>query len=121
MGETPASDIDILDRLYAVVESRRRDGDPDASYTARLFARGTAKIAQKVGEEAVEAVIEAMRGDHRALAEESADLLFHLLVLWADAGLSLDDIRGALAAREGVGGFDHKKGLSAPKPTTAKP
>ena len=121
MSEGSAGDIDIFDRLYAVVAARKQGGDPDASYTARLFARGTAKIAQKVGEEAVETVIEAVRGDRQALAEESADLLFHLLVLWADAGLSLDDIRDALAAREGVGGFDRKKGVAAPKPITVKP
>ena len=104
---------DVLDRLFATI-SGRRGGDPETSYTARLFARGTGKIAQKVGEEAVETVIEAMRGDSAALAEESADLLYHLLVLWADAGLTLDDIRTALARREGVGGFERKRGSRGP-------
>ena len=97
----------VLERLYAVIESRK-GGDPAASYTAKLFARGRGKIAQKLGEEAVEAVIEAMRGDPAALTAESADLLYHLLVLWADAGIRPEDVWRALAAREGVGGLTEK-------------
>ena len=94
------SDTDIFDRLYAVIESRR-DADPAISRTARYFHLGREKIAQKVGEEAVETVIEAVRGDRERLVEESADLLYHLLVLWADAGVAPDDVRAALARREG--------------------
>jgi phosphoribosyl-ATP pyrophosphohydrolase len=99
---------DILVRLWAVIESRRGD-EPETSYTARLFARGRDKIAQKFGEEAVEAVIEGVRGDAPALTRESADVLYHLLVLWADAGLTPDDIAGELARREGTSGIDEKK------------
>ncbi len=98
---------EVLDRLFTSICSRR-GGDPDRSYTARLFHRGRAKIAQKLGEEAVETVIEAMRDDRGKLAEESADLLYHLLVLWADAGLNPEDVYAVLAAREGVGGLDEK-------------
>lgn len=94
------SDTDIFDRLYAVIESRR-GADPGISRTARYFHLGREKIAQKVGEEAVETVIEAVRGDRERLVEESADLLYHLLVLWADAGVAPDDVRAALARREG--------------------
>lgn len=94
------SDTDIFDRLYAVIESRR-GADPETSRTARYFHLGREKIAQKVGEEAVEAVIEAVRGDRDRLVEESADLLYHLMVLWADAGVTPDDVRAALARREG--------------------
>ncbi len=94
------SETDILDRLYAVIESRR-GADPETSRTARYFDLGREKIAQKVGEEAVETVIEAVRGDRDRLVEESADLLYHLLVLWADAGVTPDDVRAALARREG--------------------
>jgi len=94
------SETDILDRLYAVIESRR-GADPETSRTARYFLLGRGKIAQKVGEEAVETVIEAVRGDRDRLVEESADLLYHLLVLWADAGIAPDDVRAALARREG--------------------
>lgn len=97
----------VLDRLYTVIESRK-GGDPAASYTAKLFARGRSKIAQKLGEEAVEAVIEGIRGDADALAAESADLLYHLLVLWADAGVRPEDVWQALAAREGIGGLAEK-------------
>ncbi len=102
-----------LDRLWQVIQSRR-GADPQTSYTARLFSRGRAKIAQKLGEEAVEAVIEAVRGDRRALVGESADLLYHLLVLWADAGIAPDEIWGELQRREGVSGIAEKK--SRPKP-----
>lgn len=98
---------DFLDTLEAVIRSRR-GGDPATSYTASLFARGRAKIAQKVGEEAVETVIAAIR-DHKAeLVGEATDLMFHLMVLLADAGLGLDDIRAEMRRREGVSGIDEK-------------
>lgn len=99
---------EALDRLYAVVLSRK-GADPESSYTAKLYSRGTAKIAQKVGEEAVEAILEAVRGDKAALAAESADLLYHLMVLWADAGLDPAIVWEKLAQREGVSGLDEKK------------
>ena len=99
----------ILDRLYEVIESRKQ-ADPDESYTAKLYSRGTAKIAQKLGEEAVETVIEAVRGDKKALTEESADLLYHLLVLWADSKVKPCDVWGTLEMRFGTGGgIDEKK------------
>jgi phosphoribosyl-ATP pyrophosphohydrolase len=82
---------EVLDNLFEVIESRK-GADPKTSYTAKMFGRGTPKIAQKVGEEAVETVIEAMRGDKKLLAEESADLLYHLLVLWADQGLAPKEV-----------------------------
>jgi len=88
----------ILDELYAVIENRK-GADPSTSRTATLFHRGVAKIAQKVGEEAVETLIEAVRGDKERLAEESADLLYHLLVLWADQDVKPDAIWAALAKR----------------------
>jgi phosphoribosyl-ATP pyrophosphohydrolase len=86
----------------------RQDADPASSYTAKLFARGRPKIAQKLGEEAVETVIEAMRGDADAIAAESADLLYHLLVLWADAGVAPETVWAVLEAREGVSGIAEK-------------
>ena len=98
---------ETLDRLYKAILARR-GADPETSYTAKLFSRGRAKIAQKLGEEAVETVIEAMQDDAGKLAEESADLLYHLLVLWADAGLKPEDIYNVLAAREGVSGIAEK-------------
>ena len=103
-AETTAA---ILDRLFQVIESRQ-GGDSEVSYTENLLARGTPKIAQKVGEEAVEVVIEAMKVDGEKLAEESADLLYHLLVLWASAGISPNDVWAELARREGTSGIAEK-------------
>lgn len=106
---------DFLDTLESVIRSRR-GADPATSYTASLFATGRAKIAQKVGEEAVETVIAAIRDDCTELIGEATDLLFHLMVLLADAGLSLDDIRAEMRRREGVSGIDEKaKRSSVPK------
>ena len=104
---TPA-DSAVLERLFAVIESRR-GGDADASYTARLLAGGAERIAQKLGEEAIETVIAASRGDRDRTVAESADLLYHLLVLWADAGLQPADIWAELARREGVSGLEEKR------------
>ena len=98
---------DFLNTLEATIR-RRRDSDPTTSYTAKLFARGRAKIAQKVGEEAVETVIAALQDDRQELVAEATDLLFHLMVLLADAGLSLDDVRAEMVRREGVSGIDEK-------------
>ena len=94
---------EVLDRIFAVIESRRQ-GDPATSHTARLFHKGTRKIAQKVGEEAVEVVIEAIRHRRDRLIEESADLMYHLMVLWADAKLAPADIWAELSRREGISG-----------------
>ena len=100
---------EALERLWRVIDSRR-GADPATSYTAKLFARGTPKIAQKLGEEAVEAVIEGVRGDRTALVGESADLLYHLLVLWAATGIGPADIAAELARREDTSGLAEKKG-----------
>ncbi len=96
-----------LDRLYAVIESRR-GADPATSYTAQLFAAGAAGIARKLGEEALEAVIEAVRGDAPRLVAESADLLYHLLVLWAARGIAPAEVWGALERRAGTSGIEEK-------------
>lgn len=98
---------DILQDLYQTVLSRK-GADPASSYTASLYAKGTAKIAQKVGEEAVETCIEALQGNKDKLAAESADLIYHLLVLWADQGLTPEDIFKILQAREGTSGIAEK-------------
>lgn len=102
---------DSLDALEKVIRERR-SGDPDSSYVARLTARGRAKIAQKVGEEAVETVIAAIADDRAGIVSEAADLIFHLTVLLADAGLGLDDVRAELARREGVSGLEEKASRS---------
>lgn len=87
---------------------QRRTADPSTSYVAKLTARGRAKIAQKVGEEAVEAVIAAMADDRQGLVGESADLLFHLIVLLADLDVPLDAVLDELERREGVSGLAEK-------------
>ncbi|MGE4431111.1 MAG: phosphoribosyl-ATP diphosphatase [Sphingobium sp.] len=98
---------DSLDRLEHTI-LQRRGADPASSYVAKLTAKGRAKIAQKVGEEAVELVIAAMADDREEAIKESADLLFHLTVLLADMGLSLDEIAAELDQREGVSGLAEK-------------
>jgi phosphoribosyl-ATP pyrophosphohydrolase len=102
------ADLDgsILDRLFATIASRR-GADPGVSYTAKLFSEGRARIAKKLGEEAVETVIAAVEDDG-TLAAESADLLYHLLVLWADAGVAPAEIWAALEGRVGVSGIAEK-------------
>lgn len=97
-----------LTQLFATIESRKK-GDPAKSYTAKLFSKGRAKIAQKLGEEATEAVIEAMQGDKKCLAEESADLLYHLLVLWADTGVKPADVWAIIEDRMSYSGNDEKR------------
>ena len=97
----------VIDRLFDVIASRK-GGDADESYTAKLFARGTDKIAQKLGEEAVETVITAVTKDRKGTVGESADLLYHLLVLWADAGIRPEDVLAELERREGTSGIAEK-------------
>jgi phosphoribosyl-ATP pyrophosphohydrolase len=97
-----------LDRLFDRLQSRR-SADPEHSYTARLFGRGRAKIAQKVGEEAVETVIAALTETPERVISESADLLYHLLVLWADCGITPAEIWLELDSRNHRSGIDEKK------------
>ena len=101
------SDATVLDQLYAVIESRR-SADPERSHTARLLSRGTAKIAQKMGEEAIETVIAGIEGEPDGLAAESADLLYHLLVLWADRGVRPEEVWRELERRRFSSGIDEK-------------
>jgi len=93
----------VLDRLWDVVQARRT-ADPALSHSARLLSRGTAKVAQKFGEESVECIIEAVAGNTPALIAESADVLYHLLVLWVSAGLHPSEIWAELERLEGVSG-----------------
>src|SRR3974377_2388487 len=97
-----------LDRLWQGIQLRPNAG-PHNSYPARPFARGRIKIAKKRGEEAVETVIEGVGENPAALVGESADLLYHLLVLWAAAGVSPADVAAELARREGISGIAEKR------------
>ena len=99
--------MSALERLAATVAARR-GADPDGSYTASLLGKGPEKCAEKFGEEAVEAVIEAVRGDRARLTAEAADVLYHLLVMLATRDVALDDVLAELARREGTSGHAEK-------------
>jgi phosphoribosyl-ATP pyrophosphohydrolase len=97
----------VLDRLFETI-SARRTADPASSYTARLLHEGVERCAKKFGEEAVETALAAVSCNPQAIAAESADALYHLLVLWAACGVTPEDVYAALAAREGRSGLDEK-------------
>jgi phosphoribosyl-ATP pyrophosphohydrolase len=97
-----------IDRLFATIAARKQAADPSASYTAKLLSEGVEKCAKKFGEEAIEAVLAAVSGDKKHLAAESADVLYHLLVLWAAAGVKPEDVYAELEAREHQSGLAEK-------------
>lgn len=99
---------DIIADLEKVIQARR-GADPDSSYVAALFAQGSEKIAQKLGEEATETVIASLSGDRGKLIGEAADLLFHLLILLEQGGAGFADILAELERREGVSGIEEKR------------
>lgn len=117
MAYTPPEDGDarVLDRLWATIEDRRQSGDTTLSHSARLLARGTPKVAQKLGEEAVELVIEAVSHNNAAIVSESADVLYHLMVLLVDAGIRPDEVWTELRRREGISGIVEKASRPRPK------
>ena len=96
-----------LDRLAATIEARR-GADPETSWTAKLLSKGPEKCAEKFGEEAVEAIIEAVKGDRVRLTAEAADVLYHLLVMLAARDVKLADVLAELHRREGISGLDEK-------------
>ena len=97
----------VLDQLYSVIRNRK-DDNPETSYTAELLSQGTPKIAQKVGEEAVEVITAALVENENKVIKESADLLYHLLVLWAQKGVTPGNVWNELRRREGVSGVLEK-------------
>ena len=101
-------DWDTLQRLYETIQSRR-GASPEESYTAKLFAKGRSKIAQKVGEEAVELAIAAVTDKKRGMVGESADLLYHMLALWVECGIEPKEVMEILQQREGVSGIAEKR------------
>jgi phosphoribosyl-ATP pyrophosphohydrolase len=100
---------DTLHRLAATIAARK-GADPDSSWTARLLAKGPEKCAEKFGEEAVEAIVEAVRGDRARLTAEAADVLYHLLVMLAARDITLSDVCAELDRREGQSGLVEKAG-----------
>ncbi len=105
LGLGPASVV--LDRLWSVVMSRRT-ADPAVSHSARLLSRGAAKVAQKFGEEAVECLIEAVAGNRDGVIAESADVLYHLIVLWVASDIRPEEVWEELKRREGISGIAEK-------------
>jgi len=99
----------VLEQLAATIEARK-GADPDTSWTAKLLASGAEKCAEKFGEESVEAIIEAVKGDKAALTSEAADVLYHLLVMLASRDVTLADVLAELERREGVSGIEEKAG-----------
>ena len=99
--------MSVLDRLAATVAARK-GADPDGSWTAKLLSKGPEKCAEKFGEEAVEAIIEAVKGDRERLTCEAADVLYHLLVMLAARDVTLAEVEAELERREGTSGIAEK-------------
>ncbi|WP_408858571.1 phosphoribosyl-ATP diphosphatase [Acidiphilium sp. PA] len=102
-----APDARVMDRLWSTIIARK-NADPLISHSARLLSRGVNKVAQKFGEESVECLIEAVAGNRDALIAESADVLYHLLVMWVAVGLRPEDVWSELKRREGISGIAEK-------------
>ncbi|MGL4278787.1 MAG: phosphoribosyl-ATP diphosphatase [Albidovulum sp.] len=98
-----------LQALAATIAARK-EADPETSWTAKLLAKGPEKCAEKFGEEAVEAIIEAVKGDRARLTSEAADVLYHLLVMLASRDVTLAEVEAELARREGTSGIAEKAG-----------
>ena len=103
--------MSLLHDLEATILSRK-GADPDTSWTAKLLAKGPEKCAEKFGEEAVEAIIEAVKDDKAGLTSEAADVLFHLLVMLQSRGVALSDVMAELARRQGQSGIAEKASRS---------
>lgn len=99
--------MSVLHQLESLIQSRK-GADPKSSWTAKLLAKGPEKCAEKFGEEAIEAIIEAVKGDRIKLASEGADVLYHFLVMLAARNVSLDEVLEELARRQGTSGIDEK-------------
>ena len=101
------SQFEFLDTLIATIASRE-GADPKESHVAKMLKRNTARIAKKVGEEGVEVAIAAAQRDHEAMVAESADLLFHLMILWHKERIAPAEIAAEFKRREGVSGIAEK-------------
>lgn len=99
--------MSVLHQLAETIEARK-SADPDSSWTAKLLAKGPEKCAEKFGEESIEAIIEAVKGDREKLASEGADVLYHFLVMLAARDVALDDVLNELARRQGLSGIAEK-------------
>lgn len=106
MAETLGSQ---LDKLHDTILQRRKKGDAESSYVAKLTAKGRGKMCQKLGEEAVEVIVDALSDKKKGVIAESADVLFHLSMIWADMGIKPADVAAELQRREGISGVEEKK------------
>ena len=97
----------FIDELFETIKSRK-GGNPEVSYTARLFGAGVENMARKIGEESTEIIVAALRETPAHVVSESADLLYHLMVLWAEQGITLDDVFEELESRAGTSGVEEK-------------
>jgi phosphoribosyl-ATP pyrophosphohydrolase len=109
-AESTSGGAEVPDRLWAIIDSRK-EADPALSHSARLLAKGTPQVVQKLGEEFVECLIEAISGNREGLKRESADVLYHLLVTWANAGLRPDEVWTELARREEISQLTEDAGV----------
>ena len=109
-----ARDGGIIEELFDVIEQRKK-GDPETSYVARTFSRGREHVAKKVGEEGVEVALAGALGDKKGVVSESADLLFHLLVLWSATGIKPAEVFDELSNRRGVSGLARENRKRAAK------
>ena len=100
-ASAPAASPEVLNRLWTIIDSRKAV-DAAVSHSARLLAKGTPQVVQKLGEELIECLIEAMAGNHAGLVAESADVLYHLLVTWVNAGIQPEEVWAELTRREEV-------------------
>jgi phosphoribosyl-ATP pyrophosphohydrolase len=105
---------DVLHRLSETLISRR-NADPESSYTAQLFAKGPDSILKKIGEECAELIMAGKEGNKLHVVRESADVMYHVMVLLAFNGLSVDDLLQEMRRREGISGVDEKKSRTAAK------
>ncbi len=108
MNDKQQTTAHFLDELYEIIASRR-GGDPEESYTAKLFEGGIGKMAGKIGEEATEVIVAALRETPDHVISESADLLYHLLILWAEQGITPEDVFEELQNRTGTSGIEEKQ------------
>ncbi|NQV82748.1 MAG: phosphoribosyl-ATP diphosphatase [Rhodospirillales bacterium] len=97
----------FIDELFGTIKSRQ-GGDPEKSYTAKLFAAGVENMARKIGEESTEVIVAALRETPAHVVSESADLMYHLMVLWAEQNITPDDVFEELASRAGKSGIEEK-------------
>ena len=101
-----------LDKLNAIIKDRVANATPKTSYVAKLYKRGKKKICEKIGEEATEVIIDAVASNRKEVVNESADLLFHLSMLWVKMGIEPKEVMDELEAREGISGLDEKANRS---------